>query len=424
MTVSTTGSANNGLVYLTMIGHDTAGHTTITQASGVLLSNDEVLTAAHVVYNDDGSLRTAGVASVGYNKGSSVATATVDGAQALAKQDYTTVAGIGSDFAVVHLKTPVTNGTIFALGSDLTSGSFSVSGYPLGTAGTLDTKTEQLSLASGTHIYAGETLHDGTGNPEGSSGGSVYQIIDGQPTAFGVISADLSSDTTKGFFKQLTAADVSQIQAWVNGADAGASKAPAVAAAVAAVPAVQATSQALSAALAPTASSDAVPGLSQDAASALTDAAAFITGRQQAVMSDVAAAIGHVSTETGTAADLTQAAADYIKGNSSFAKRAVAYLAGFLSGASGSSTGDIASGANGVIDGAVGGSATQKAAAAGHAEALLMGYSNTSATVDAGSAALINVLSSPGEATADATAPHVPQGASHAHHVLTAHLQP
>ena len=139
MTVSTTGHAYNGLVYLTMIGHDTAGHTTITQASGVLLSSDEVLTAAHGVYNDDGSLRTAGVASVGYNKGSSVATATGDGAQALAEQDYTTVAGIGSDFAVVHLKTPVANGTIFGLGSDLASGTFSLSGSPVGTAGELDT---------------------------------------------------------------------------------------------------------------------------------------------------------------------------------------------------------------------------------------------------------------------------------------------
>lgn len=424
MTVSTTGSANNGLVYLTMLGHDAAGHTTITQASGVLLSNDEVLTAAHVVYNDDGSLRTAGVASVGYNKGVSVATATVDGAQALAKQDYTSVAGIGSDFAVVHLKTPVTNGTIFALGSDLASGTFSVSGYPVGTSGALDTKTEQLSLSTGTHIYAGETLHDGTGNPEGSSGGSVYQIINGQPTAFGVISADLSSDTTKGFFKQLTAADVSQIQAWVNGADAGASQAPSVAASVAAIPAVQATSQALSASLAPTATGDAVPGLSQDAASALTDAASFITGRKQAIVSDVAAAIGQVSTETGTAAELTQAAVDYLNGTSSFAKRAVAYLAGFLSGASGSSSGDIAGSANGVIDGAVGNASTRQAAAAGHAEALLMGYSTTSATVDAGSAALVNVLSSPGDVAADATVPHLSQGGSHAHHVLTAHLQP
>lgn len=415
MAVSTTGSASNGLVYLTMIGHDAAGHATIAQGSGVLLSNDEVLTAAHVVYNDDGSLRTAGVASVGYHAGSSIATAMVDGVQALPKQDYTTVAGIGSDFAVVHLKTPVADGTIFGLGSDLATGTFSVSGYPVGTGGVLDTKTEPLTVASGTQIYTGETLHDGSGNPEGSSGGSVYQVINGRPTAFGVISADASTDATKGFFKALTAADVAQIQSWVSGADAAATQ-PAVAAA----PVPHPSDAALAAATTTAATSQSsVPGLSHDAASALTSDAEFITGQQHAIMTDVAAAITQVCDQGSTAAQMTQDAVGYLDGASpSLAKRAVAYLAGFLSGTSGSTDSDIPTAANALIAGAVDSAATRRAAAAGHAEGLAMGYGNTSATIDPASAAWGDVLSVSGARATAATALPALHEAQQAFHVL------
>ena len=135
MTNTSTGDPTNGIVYLTMQGTDASGNAITVQGSGILLSDDEVLTAAHLVYNDNGTLRTTGSASVGYNGHSSIATSKVDGAQALAKQDYTSVAGMGDDFAVVHLSTPVSGGTIFSLGSDLPSGTFTLSGYPAGTSG-------------------------------------------------------------------------------------------------------------------------------------------------------------------------------------------------------------------------------------------------------------------------------------------------
>ena len=219
MTLSTTGSASNGLVYLTMTGVNSSDQTITEQGSGVLLSDDEVLTAAHLVYNDNETLRTSGIAAVGYNAGTSLGTSKVDGVQVDAKQDYTTVAGMSNDYAVVHLSTPIANGTVFLLGSDETTGTFDVSGYPVGTAGTLDTKTETLSVASGTNIYTGEALHDGSGNPNGSSGGSIYQIVNDAPTAYGVISADLTTDITKGFFKEFTAANVAEINSWVAAAD-------------------------------------------------------------------------------------------------------------------------------------------------------------------------------------------------------------
>ena len=173
MANTSNGNPVNGLVYLTMKGTDASGNPITVQGSGVLLSDDEVLTAAHLVYNSDGTLRTIGSASVGYNGGSSIATSKIDGAQALAKQDYTSVAGMDEDFAVVHLSTPVSGGTIFSLGSDLQAGTFTLAGYPAGTSGSLDTKTEALSVASGTNIYTGGTLDDGTGNPDGSSGGAI-----------------------------------------------------------------------------------------------------------------------------------------------------------------------------------------------------------------------------------------------------------
>lgn len=387
MTLSTTGAASNGLVYLAMVGVDASGHTFTEQGSGVLLSADEVLTAAHLVYNDDGTLRTAGTAAVGYNGGSALAFSRVDGAQAGAKQDYATLAGISGDFAVVHLSTPVTTGTVFSLGSDLSAGTFDVSGYPVGTSGTLDTKTEALTVTSGTQVYTGGTLNDGTHNPAGSSGGSVYQIVNGAPTAYGIISADLSSDTSKGFFKQLTSADVAEIQSWVAAADSGTKPAASNALAVSTESVAAGVSTTGAASVAHSA-----PGFSTDIAAALAADAAGRRDLTGVLMTDVAAAITKGCQDGGTFAQMSQDAQLYLGANSSHAKRAIAYLGGLLAGTTGTWMGDVAQSANSLLGGSVPSGSLSRVAAAGRVEGLGMDLSSTSALVDRASATLAGAI--------------------------------
>ena len=370
-----TGNPNNGIVYLTMKGTDASGNPITVQGSGVLLSDDEVLTAAHLVYNDDGTLRTTGSASVGYNAGSSIATSKVDATQALAKQVYTSLAGMSNDFAVVHLSTPVSGGTIFSLGSDLAAGTFTVSGYPAGTSGSLDTRTEALSVASGTNVYTGSTLDDGSGNPAGSSGGAIYQIVNGAPTVYGVISAESSSDQTKGYFKELTAADVTQIKAWVATADqSGAAAGAAV--------------------------SYSAPGFSQALADQLASDASGYSGSRQAVMTDVATAISTACSQGGTFAQMTQEATVYLENNSSYLNKALAYLAGFLSGTTNSWSSNLSNTTNDIIAGSIVNSTTRSAASAGRNEGFAAVSAAPTAAILPGLTTLSNVISDNGSMAA------------------------
>ena len=50
------GNPNDGFVYLSMQGTDASVYVIFEQGSGFLLSDDKVLTAAHLVYNDNGNL--------------------------------------------------------------------------------------------------------------------------------------------------------------------------------------------------------------------------------------------------------------------------------------------------------------------------------------------------------------------------------
>ena len=410
MTLSNTGAASNGLVYITMSGKDASGNSVVEQGSGILLSDDEVLTAAHLVYNPDGSVRTSGTASVGYNAGISIASSMVDGVQVGPYQDYTSVAGMGDDFAVVHLKTKVTNGTVFALGSNLASGTFQVSGYPVGTSGTLDNKTETLSVASGTEVYTGETLHDGSGNPNGSSGGSIYQVVNGVPTAYGVISAALTGDNTKGLFKELTSADVAQIQGWVAAADNTGTLTSSLAA-----------TTTTTAASASTAVAHSAPGFHSDMADMLRSDAAGYAGNKQSAMMDVAAAISKACQDGGSFTAMSQDAAAYLDATSSNAGRDVSYLAGLLSGTTGSWVSNIWQTANNLIGGSVSGAATKAFANAGRKEGLSMGIENTSAVIDQHAATLASVISHPGAAADMDRTWHPLNGAHHATIAVDAH---
>lgn len=384
MSLTTTGDPNKGIVYLTLgVTDPTTGLSDAEQLSGVLVSPDTVLTAAHGVYTDSGTLRNAGTASVGYNAGTPSETSNVDGVKVLANQDYTSLAGIQDDFALVHLSTPVTNGTIFSLGSDVGAGTFTLAGYPVGTSGSEDTKTESLTTMSGYDIYQGNTLSDGTDDPRGSSGGAVYQTVNGVPTVDGVISAENSANTSQGFFKQLTAADVTQIDSWIAGYDTTTTTTPVTTTPVTTTPV--------------TTIAHSAPGFTPDVASMLLSDAPAFGGAREVIMTDVANAITNACADGGSFGQMVSDASNQLTNGSSYPQRAVAYLAGLLSGTTGTGANRVGAASNDIVSGAVKGSTSLSIARAGFNEGNGMGFSvNTAAPANKDALTLAGVISDAG----------------------------
>ena len=396
-TATTTGTAtasqdpNKGIVYLLVGTPGKNGTTDMVQASGVLIAPDEILTAAHVAYGTAG-LRSAGTAIVGYNKGTYAAIGQVDAVHVLAKADYTTNAGDAKDYAVIHLKTPVTGGTIFQLGQGGGAGTYNVSGYPAGTGGALDTQSEALTMDGSNSLYKGVPLNQGSNNPHGSSGGPVWQTINGKPTVLGDVSS-MTADGKTGWFKQLTASDVSQIQAWekadhstvstvVNGT---------------ATPAAVASSTATGA----TKKTDATvldAGVFGDAlASMVSGDASSAHGTRATVISDVSAAITKAAADGGSFADMFADATSYLNDNSSVAGRAVAYLGGLLASVTGGQASTMLGDVDAALPDAVSGADTRTAAIAGFREG-----SNASAADLSGLASAIAGTTSVPAASTDA----------------------
>ena len=212
---TTAGDPGLGLAYVIIGEKDASGNVSdMVQASGILVAPDEILTAAHVAYGTNG-LRSYGTVFVGYNQGNYAYSSSVDSVHVVAKADYSTDAGEQTDYALIHLSTPITGGTVYALGTNGADGTYYVSGYPAGTSGAPDTQSETLTKEAGYTNFNGAPLNQGSNNPHGSSGGSIWKYVNGTPTAFGVISA-VSADGTKGFFPQLTTAMVAQINSWIS----------------------------------------------------------------------------------------------------------------------------------------------------------------------------------------------------------------
>ncbi len=385
---------NKGIVYLVVGVPGKNGTTDMVQATGVLIAPDEVLTAAHVGYGTSG-LRSTGTAIVGYNKGTYTAVDTVDAVHVPSQADYTTNAGDAKDYAVIHLKTPVTNGTIFQLGQGGGAGTYNVSGYPAGTGGAVDTQSEALTMDGSNSLFKGVPLNQGTNNPHGSSGGPVWQTINGKPTVLGDISS-MSGDGKTGYFKQLTAADVSQIQAWekqdhsvgstvVNGTSTPAT----VSAAATAATATKKTD-------APVFGADV---FGDALASMVSDDASSAAGPRATVMSDVSAAITKAATDGGSFSDMVSDATAYLNDNSSMASRAVSYLGGLLSSVTGGTAATLFSDVNAMSPGTVSDGGTRAAAAAGFREG-----SNAVSTEMSGLASAIAGVSGGTAATSDAAA--------------------
>jgi V8-like Glu-specific endopeptidase len=187
------------------------------QGSGVMVAPDEVLTAAHMVWEQGVGTATGVEVIPGYNQGAepfgSVSATdwhflAVNDANGTETQDQS-----ANDIALVHLSQPIGNEvgwmgiqTNFAGGSDV-----HITGYPASLGGTTyngqvmvdsiarPTLDQQLSLMD---FPAGTTNH-------GDSGGPIWEIgRDGSPYVLGVVSAggsqgDLGPIITTSLFNDI-----------------------------------------------------------------------------------------------------------------------------------------------------------------------------------------------------------------------------
>lgn len=179
------------------------------QASGVLISPDELLTASHVVYSAGVGTATDITAAPGYNEGSDpfgVLTGVsyhynaVDDAD-----DSISLADSQSDYAVIHLSQPVNAGSM-QLGADVSGGTVNVTGYPADASGSQTTINESVSRDPN------YSLLEGVDTGAGSSGSPLWQDRNGVATLIGLVS---SGDGTNGYDTQITSGVANQIQSWV-----------------------------------------------------------------------------------------------------------------------------------------------------------------------------------------------------------------
>ena len=209
MSHSTTQYPYDAIVYIT----DTIGGLSY-QASGVLISPDEVLTASHVVFSS-GETAYNIVVTPAYSDGESPY-GSVDGTT-IHYNEINDAGGLISfqqsqnDYAVIHLASPLSNLGYMGVESNFGGGSVSVSGYPASQGGAQITDAEDV-FRNPTY-----TLYDGTGLGPGSSGGPVWvDGTNGLPYVVGVVS---SGSGTSGYFTQITTSAFNTIESWVQADD-------------------------------------------------------------------------------------------------------------------------------------------------------------------------------------------------------------
>jgi V8-like Glu-specific endopeptidase len=195
---------------------DTIGNTDY-QASGVLISPDEVLTASHVV----------DIAGVGAASDIVVTPAYEDGTAPYGSADGTYVHYIPiddvngqisngdsqSDYAVIHLSTPFTGLGTMGLSPNFAGGPVTIAGYPASADGAMVASTQTV------HPDPNYTLLDGVTLGNGSSGGPLF--VDGAtgPQVVGIVSSESNVNQT-GYNTLITTAVFHQIEQWVKADDA------------------------------------------------------------------------------------------------------------------------------------------------------------------------------------------------------------
>ena len=185
------------------------------QGSGVMISPDEVLTAAHVVWQTGAGLATNVQVTPGYSAGLApfgTFSGTVTHYNAIDDtDDVIDESQIPNDFAVVHLSSPTGAGSL-PLDADYSGGIATVSGYPGGNGGMRYDVAETVETST---LY---NVLTGGGIGLGSSGGPVWTVAPNGPIVEGLVSA---GDTVgDGYFTKITAAVRGTINGWVAQDDA------------------------------------------------------------------------------------------------------------------------------------------------------------------------------------------------------------
>ncbi|MBV8930340.1 MAG: trypsin-like serine protease, partial [Mycobacteriaceae bacterium] len=185
------------------------------QASGALISPDEVLTASHVVYSSTHG--TAGNIAVipAFNAGSTpygTATATSYHFMPIADPNDTLTGDQSQiDYAVIHLSQPFTGLGTFGLLPGFSGGTANLTGYP-------GTGNGYQQTLTGTYTQDPTyTLLDGPALGPGSSGGPLWVSTTSGAGIIGVVSTAVGN---LGYEAQITPAVAAVIGGWVAQDDA------------------------------------------------------------------------------------------------------------------------------------------------------------------------------------------------------------
>lgn len=214
MSVDSSSYPYDTVVYITdKIGNDSY------QASGVLISPDEVLTASHVVYSSQNGTASDISVTPAFDMGAApFGSASGVSFHYINIQDPNDTITLGQsqfDFAVIHLSQPFTGLGTMTLQSDFQAGEVNVTGYPSALDGTLDSDPQYVVQDPTFNIL------DGTSIGAGSSGGPVWITgSDGVPYVVGIVSSASDGAGSSGYFTQITDIDLHQIEAWVSQDDA------------------------------------------------------------------------------------------------------------------------------------------------------------------------------------------------------------
>ena len=183
------------------------------QASGVLLSPDEVLTASHVVYTSGVGTATNIVVTPGYNAGASpYGSATASYFHYFSIHDVNgslSFTDSQTDYAIIHLSHPIAAAGAMGLLANYTGGTVHSTGYPASGGGRM---TDVIETVTQDPFF---TLLDGIDTGSGSSGSPLWIFgSDGLPYVVGSVSGGNAS-TNKGYNTQVTTTVYNQIKAWI-----------------------------------------------------------------------------------------------------------------------------------------------------------------------------------------------------------------